>query len=477
VVINEVLSHTDPPFEDAIELYNTGSNSVAIGGWFLSNADSEFKKYRIPDGAVLAAHGYKVFYEYQFGMSNTVPFTFNSAHGDSAYVSEADSSTNLTGYRAQFAFGASANGVSLGRFPTSVGVDFVALASRTFGVDNPANVSQFRTGTGLTNSYPRVGPVVINEIMYHPVTGSGTNATENTDEEFVELFNITSNSVPLYDPAAVTNHWKLGGGIDYVFPANVSLPAGGFLVVVGFDPVINISSLTNFRSKYVVATNVPIYGPFNGHLDNAGESIELYKPDSPQLAPHPDAGFVPYVLVESVAYADAVPWPTNADGSGMSLQRRSLGLYGNEPTNWVACAPNPGGRNCLSDTDGDGLPDDWELAHGLNPYSALGNDGANGDPDGDHFTNLQEYLAGTDPRNSTSYLKIDSIAPSGPNFSLRFTAVAAHTYTLQSRTNLSLGSWQRVVDVGPFSTNTPVQVLDPAAGKARFYRLTTPKLP
>src|SRR5207247_1751207 len=112
----------------------------------------------------------------------------------------------------------------------------------------------------------------------------------------VELFNITSNSVPLYDPAAATNHWKFSGGIDYMFPANVSLPAGGFLVLVGFDPATNATALINFRTKYVVATNVPIYGPFNGHLGNGGETVELYKPDLPQTAPHPDAGFVPYVL-------------------------------------------------------------------------------------------------------------------------------------------------------------------------------------
>ena len=138
-----------------------------------------------------------MFYEYQFETPNAVPFTLNSAHGDSAYLSQADGSGNLTGYRAQLSFGAAEHGVSFGRFPTSVGVDFVAMAAHTFGVDNPANLGQFRTGTGLSNSYPKVGPVVINEIMYHPITGSGTNATENTDEEFVELFNITSNSVPL----------------------------------------------------------------------------------------------------------------------------------------------------------------------------------------------------------------------------------------------------------------------------------------
>jgi hypothetical protein len=47
------------------------------------------------------------------------------------------------------------------------------------------------------------------------------------------------------------------------------------------------------------------------------------------------------------------------------------------------------------DWDGDGLPDDWEIAHGLNPWL---ND-ANLDSDGDGLTNLQEYELGTDPFN------------------------------------------------------------------------------
>ncbi|HEY3382714.1 MAG TPA: PQQ-dependent sugar dehydrogenase [Vicinamibacterales bacterium] len=51
-----------------------------------------------------------------------------------------------------------------------------------------------------------------------------------------------------------------------------------------------------------------------------------------------------------------------------------------------------------ADSDGDGLPDWWERQFGLNPDSAVGDDGAAGDPDGDGVTNIEEFRAGTHPR-------------------------------------------------------------------------------
>ena len=62
-----------------------------------------------------------------------------------------------------------------------------------------------------------------------------------------------------------------------------------------------------------------------------------------------------------------------------------------------------GQADCVDpDDDNDGLPDSWEIQYGLDPLDDTGNDGASGDPDGDGFTNLQEYQGGTAPTNPNS---------------------------------------------------------------------------
>lgn len=343
VVINEVLSHTDPPLEDAIEVQNTGTNTVDIGGWFISNSGSTLRKFRIPTGATLAPGAFRVFYETNFNAGgNGTNFTLNSAHGDQVYLSESDGAGNLTGYRAQVGFGAAENGVSLGRFPTSMGVDFVAMAQRTFGVDNPATVAQFRTGTGLSNGYPKIGPVIINEIMYHPV--NGTN--EIADEEFIELHNVTGSPVLLFDPVYTENGWQVGGGVDFTFPSNSLIAANGYVLLVNFDPATNAAAVSAFQARY--GTSATLFGPLGGRLGNGGEEIALYRPDAPQQAPHPDAGFVPMILVDRVVYGDAAPWPLAADGGGASLQRLGDSLYGNEPLNWKAEPATAGATNTPS---------------------------------------------------------------------------------------------------------------------------------
>ncbi len=348
VVINEALTHTDSPLEDAIELHNPSSQGVDLSGWFLSDRRSELRLFQIPNGTVLGPGGFLVFYEYQFNpdFSGLPPaFGLSSASGDEIILSQVNEAGALTGLRATAEFGAARNGVSFGRHLTSTGADFTAMSRRSLGADSAPTVDEFRTGRGAANPLPLVGRVVVSEIHYHPAPVSGA---DREVDEFIELVNVSSQSVPLFDPANPANTWRLRDAVDYEFGPGVTLSPGGRIVVVGFDPVRDPAALAEFRRHYAVTASVSVVGPWRGRLQDSSDNVELYQPDIPQLVD----GFVPYVLADKVRYADAAPWPPLADGAtngvGYSLNRVVAAAYGNEATNWVAAVPTPGGANAAS---------------------------------------------------------------------------------------------------------------------------------
>jgi hypothetical protein len=53
-----------------------------------------------------------------------------------------------------------------------------------------------------------------------------------------------------------------------------------------------------------------------------------------------------------------------------------------------------------ADTDNDGLPDGWEVLHGLNPLNSSGSQGGQGDLDGDGMSNQEEHYFGRNPASS-----------------------------------------------------------------------------
>jgi hypothetical protein len=473
ILINEVLAHTDPPLEDAVELYNPNATNVDMGGWFLANKASNLKRYRIPDNTVIPAGGYHVLYEYEF--IGTDRFTFNSAHGDKVYLSTGDQAGNLTGYRASQSFGPSFNGVSFGRHITSVGVDFVPMSRRTFGHDYPVSLEDFRQGGGATNATPVVEPVVINEIMYHPPGLGGTNAIDNVGDEFIELYNYSPYTISFYDVLNPGNTWKVGGDVSFVFPVQKSIPASGYLILVSFDPVKDPGALASFKAHYPFDPRVQLFGPYSGKLSNSSGAVELYRPDNPQLPPHPDAGFVPYVMIEHIQYGDSAPWPVEADGGGASLQRKSPTEYGNDPLDWRAGVPTPGFANETNsvDSDGDGMPDVWETAYGLNPHDP---GDAILDADGDGMNNLQEYLAGTDPTDVKSVLKLSATRDIGGGVLLGFKVVPGRSYSVEYL-EAGVSGWQLFRDftAGPDIKTT--EMADSATNNMRWYRVQTPQLP
>jgi hypothetical protein len=167
--------------------------------------------------------------------------------------------------------------------------------------------------------------------MYHPV---------DPNEEYIELYNPLTTTVVL-GTADVT--WRLDGAVDFDFPVGASIPAGGQLVAVGFDPAVETSRLNAFTAAYgagPLAPGVKIVGPWTGNLSNAGERLALEK-SQPGGDPNDP---IAWVVVDEVIYSDIAPWPAGPDGRGSALQRiqADQNHSGSDPTNWQAAGPTPG---------------------------------------------------------------------------------------------------------------------------------------
>jgi hypothetical protein len=457
ILVNEVLAHTDLPEVDSIELFNPTTTPADIGGWWLTDSYFEPYKYQVPTNTVLPPGGFTVITADAFGQG-TNAFLL-SEYGEQVCLFSADASGVLSGYTCVFDFDASSNGASIVRYVNSEG--------RELHVDGAALT------LGTSNALPRVGPVVISEIMYHPP--DATNGVDDDLDEYIELQNITGGPVPLYDVANTGDTWRLQSGVSYDFPSGTSLPSNGLLLVVGFDPATNPVQLAEFQSRYALSTNMPIYGPWSGKLDNSGERIELRRPGDPDVMP--TNVIVPYYLVDGVTFGDGVAWPTNADGWGASLQRCSLRAFGDDPTNWVALSPTAGVTNVIPfsdpDSDHDGMPDEWEIVNGM----TVGMDDAGEDSDGDGISNVQEYIAGTSPTNAVSALRIEAfdLQEGEADFVLRFLAVSNRTYQVEWRESLDAGSWNPLTNVLPESADRWFSVTNPPGPETnRFMRVVIP---
>jgi hypothetical protein len=125
-----------------------------------------------------------------------------------------------------------------------------------------------------------------------------------------------------------------------------------------------------------------------------------------------------------------------------------------------------------ADSDGDGMPDSYELANGFDRFNAAD---AIQDSDGDGVPNQHEFRAGTNPRSAASVLRITRMQRVGNDLVLSFLSGTGAIYAIDRTTNLPSFTWQTLTNVGPFS-NSPTTITNSGGAKFpnSFYRVRVP---
>jgi len=298
----------------------------------------------------------------------------------------------------------------------------------------------------------------ITEIQYNPAAPSAAEAAaligvSADDFEYLKLMNIGTNALTLTGA-------YFSQGIDYTFPTS-SLTGGTCLVLA--------KNLTAFALRYP-SVSVPVFGPYEGQLDNGGERLQLTD-----------------VCGENILdfeYKDG--WYPATDGTGRSLVLRDTATaydaYGDAVTWGISGSAlgNPGGTNSTFAQAYRG----WDNFHFTE--TERGNELISGpyrDPDGDGRANWVEYALGSDPR-------VADADPVGLSWSVlgtnRFATLCFRRpvnaldvkYDLMATGDLTYELWSvigdTVLETSPLTGNresVKLREANAAAAAARFYRL------
>ena len=157
--------------------------------------------------------------------------------------------------------------------------------------------------------------MVISEILYDA-------APTNDGGEFIELVNIGDASIDV-------SGWVLTDAVSYTFPAGTTVQPGDRLVVAR-----RAAAAADFYG-------IDVVGQYVGRLGNGGETIVLADNSLPRR------------VQDVVSYEDEIPWPTEADGGGPSLEFDLQSPDNSDAASWFIGQPySPGAPNSLGATNG-----------------------------------------------------------------------------------------------------------------------------
>jgi len=126
-------------------------------------------------------------------------------------------------------------------------------------------------------------------------------------------------------------------------------------------------------------------------------------------------------------------------------------LFPADPAEWFDADSDGIGNNADSDDDNDTIPDEWERNNGLDVFEAAD---AGNDDDSDGSTSLQEFQAGTDPRNPDT--DGDAVPDGIDNFPLGFSDVLNGAFAFSFIERLALSGITAGCGSGDYCPSAPV---------------------
>ena len=199
-----------------IELYNTTSQAVSVGGWYLSDSSTNLAMYQIAAGTSIAARGYLVLTDAR----NYGPGSGDPGGDDTLRPQQVRLHRLPVVRRARLARRGRrlpGRGNLWCHSPGHLGRLGHDLDGRS-GLRAPCN-SQLRAGSerrlsGAANSLAYVSPIVMTELQYDPAeptaAESAAGYTDGDDFEYLELYNRSSTTQTL-------NDYYMGNGVGFSF--------------------------------------------------------------------------------------------------------------------------------------------------------------------------------------------------------------------------------------------------------------------
>lgn len=115
---------------------------------------------------------------------------------------------------------------------------------------------------------------------------------------------------------------------------------------------------------------------------------------------------------------------------------------------------------------------EWREQHFGEGATNTGNAANDADPDGDGFTNADEYTAGTDPKSAGSALQVETVTKLDATYTVTIEAQPSRRYELQRLVSAPGATWQTVATQEPQAEAGPLSLTDSVAPTdAALYRV------